>query len=371
MSPVREKPRVAVKLNEAVQTISGWPTDTISIDHVLDGTIIFPGTVLLFVPGNPGLCGWYTKMISAIVESLGVGYAARGVSYAGHGIGEMIIGDGKENQEGNRERVSWTVDGQVEHKIAWIEVVNNEFRDIVSKGPSSRIQGTPGNLAYCSSEPLLPNFVFVTHSIGAHLVQRVCVLRSDILKQTDLLVHLMPFIRFDPPQPQKTLLSTVARSPTAAIMYLQSACRLAASLPKEWVKVYLNKIARVDDDDGRELAANLVTQPAFARNFLELGLEEIRDVPERHDDAALRIIGKHCPTFMLFCGGPDQWAPHFHIEDLDSLRRQGNIPSNIYTEYCEDLVHDFVVRPTMIQPVIDFCIRSILSARKETISSRL
>jgi hypothetical protein len=59
-----------------------------------------------------------------------------------------------------------------------------------------------------------PRFVFVSHSIGAHLVQRLCVMREDILERTDLLVHLMPFIRFDPCQAhKKTILSTVAGEP--------------------------------------------------------------------------------------------------------------------------------------------------------------
>ena len=38
-----------------------------------------------------------------------------------------------------------------------------------------------------------------------------------------------------------------------------------------------------DDDVGRELAVQLLRQPTYARNFFELGTEELRDVPESID----------------------------------------------------------------------------------------
>ena len=87
----------------------------------------------------------------------------------------------------------------------------------------------------------------------------------------------------------------------------------------------------------------------------------------------MRIIGEVCPTAILFCGGPDHWAPSLHIKDLKKLQNQGKIPPNIYTEYIDELVHDFVVHPDMISPVISFCVNSILSfsniqLRREIIS---
>ena len=118
------RPRLVVK--ETVQDISGWPTDTLSIDYDRrsDGLGPYPQTVILFVPGNPGCVGWYKKMLVALVERLGIGFAARGVSYAGHGVGENIVGDGMAKLVdrpdcGRRNpRIPWTVDGQVEHKVS-------------------------------------------------------------------------------------------------------------------------------------------------------------------------------------------------------------------------------------------------------------
>ena len=38
---------------------------------------------------------------------------------------------------------------------------------------------------------------------------------------------------------------------------------------------------------------------------------------------------------------------------------EGKLPKNIYTEYMDDLVHDFVVHVEMVKPVVDFICRCI------------
>mmetsp|Transcript_4310 Transcript_4310/g.12158 ORF Transcript_4310/g.12158 Transcript_4310/m.12158 type:complete len:368 (-) Transcript_4310:68-1171(-) len=328
------------RVRQSVQTICGWPTDTFAIDY--DGSDVDsdpPHTVLLFIPGNPGCCSWYQKLLLEAVKRLGRGYAVRATSYASHGVGANIVGSesGLDN-DGRSNAIAWTIDGQVEHKIQWIdELLATDFNEI-------------------------PRFIFLCHSIGAHLVQRLCVIRDDILERTDLLVHLMPFIRFDPCQAhKKTILSTVAHSPNAAVHFLWTASRLASKMPKSMLDKCLKYFAGVDDNEGRKLALELVISPRMAKNFLTLGMEEIREVPERHDDESLRIIGRHCDTAMLFCGGPDHWAPHFHLEELEALRKEGKLPNNIYTEYKGDLVHDFVVHVKMVEPVVDFICRQIKS----------
>lgn len=88
---------------------------------------------------------------------------------------------------------------------------------------------------------------------------------------------------------------------------------------------------------------------------------------------ALRLIGVS-PTSMLFCGCPDQWAPKFHMEDLQRMQSRSVIPNNIYTEYVDSVRHDFVVHPDQIDPVVHFCcdrIKSTGEASGSNIRSRL
>ena len=56
---------------------------------------------------------------------------------------------------------------------------------------------------------------------------------------------------------------------------------------------------------------------------------------------------------MLY-GDKDQWAPKFHMTDLQHLQQQGEIPSNISFKYRPDLRHDFVSYQRMVPVVIDW-----------------
>ena len=47
------------------------------------------------------------------------------------------------------------------------------------------------------------------------------------------------------------------------------------------------------------------------------------------------------------------------MEDLQRLQSALKIPNNIDPQYLENLSHDFVVHPEMIEPVVEFCIKCI------------
>jgi hypothetical protein len=65
-----------------------------------------------------------------------------------------------------------------------------------------------------------------------------------------------------------------------------------------------------------------------------------------------------CPTSILFCGDPDQWAPVSHMEALIEMQRKSLI-NNINSTYIKELRHDFIVHPAMIEPVVEFCLDKI------------
>lgn len=73
---------------------------------------------------------------------------------------------------------------------------------------------------------------------------------------------------------------------------------------------------------------------------------------------ALRLIGNTCPTAILFGGCPDQWAPLSHMKKIEELKSKAVI-SNVECVYMEELTHDFIVHPHMIEPVIQFCLDQI------------
>ncbi len=347
-----EKEEVNLQTNHQVCKICDWPTDTASIAYHSQNGEICPNTILLFVPGNPGCVGWYLDMLHSIIKRLGKGYAARAVSYAGHGVGDDMIrvdnamdlseGECQKSQASKlkgKAKIAFTIDGQVEHKIKWVDSIISEF---LSMGREL-------------------HFIFLTHSIGAHLVQRLLLLRKDILMQTKHTIHITPFHRFHPEHWwQRNFLSTVANAPSVAINVLKLFSLIASRLPPNLVDLYLEKIGGIPEEKDRKLARELYSQSTYAHNFLILGTEEIREIPEVHDLHAMRSIGKVCPTSILYCS-EDHWAPIFHMDDIIQAKKQNFLPSNISVELNEKMVHGFTVNPEMIPAVVDFVVNSIIS----------
>jgi hypothetical protein len=382
------KRHLNLQVNRQVCTLCGWPTDIASIDYygstgtsmstsTHDATppsspssISLPHTIFMFVPGNPGCIGWYIDMLYSVVQKLGVGYAARAVSYAGHGVGKDMIqaqvqggknldghGNGHRKRKSAAERIALTVDGQVEHKIEWTDMITSEMialRRKMSMDSDYNVNGSDNS----SDNVGLVKYIFITHSIGAHLVQRMLLLRRDILLQSNMIVHLTPFYRYDPSSKwTKNFLSTVANAPQS-ITLLKSISYVISHLPPKLIDLYLQKVSNIPLEKDRTLARELYSQPTYARNFLELGSEEIREVPEIQDDNAMRVIGKFCPTAILYCPN-DHWAPLFHMHDIKQAQREKRLPANITVECNEDILHGFIVFPKMIPTVVDFIIKSV------------
>lgn len=365
MEEVLPSPKVRVVSRR--KTIIGWPTNSIAIDfyrgdagNVAESSLYKckPNIILLFIPGNPGLIEWYTDTLFKIVEQLGVGYALRGISYAGHGAGDDVIGTANEHKSfvcasGHQDAVlsakmsiSWTMEGQIKHKMSWVDEVIEEWK-------------AEFKTSFQSTEEQ-PRLIFISHSFGAYLVQHVLLRRPALLEQTQQILHLMPFIRFDPPPLQKWMLSKLAHSYEYTIPLLINGVLALSMLPRKLIDVYLSKVVGIDCDEGRKITLDVCTHPRMIRNHLILGFEEIRELPELPNDVAFRLIGKACPTSILFCGGPhqDQWAPLHHMQNLEQMKSK-DIIHNIECVYIEELTHDFVVHPKMIVPVIEFCLDQI------------
>ena len=94
IGPTKSQPKTAtMKVAENRRSICGWPTDVLSIDHcVRTSGFSKPHTLIAFIPGNPGVIHWYVDFLFKILENLGDGFAVRGVSYAGHGVGDDVVG---------------------------------------------------------------------------------------------------------------------------------------------------------------------------------------------------------------------------------------------------------------------------------------
>jgi peroxiredoxin len=89
------------------------PTKAATTTTTTDPIAEFPHTVLVFIPGSPGLVEWYLPMFVQLVETLGPGFAARGVSNAGHSTVDSHLNVEQWKDSTDRDAtIPWTVDGQ-------------------------------------------------------------------------------------------------------------------------------------------------------------------------------------------------------------------------------------------------------------------
>jgi hypothetical protein len=286
----RKQPLLQRKQQPCISTdvidIIGWPTDVVSIDYTTTNvdkdkpswTAVH--TYIIFLPGNPGLVGWYIPALFRILEELGPGFAVRGVSYAGHGCTDHIVQvesfhvDMNSKEPKRNVDIPWTLRGQLEHKIAWMEqyVLKNEQNQ--------------------QSQPtILPRLIFLSHSIGSYFVERMLVIRSEDWRyRTIANLYWMPFIRMAADSWwEQTKLDIVAQYlPQSIVMNFAKGMLHMFHTYKS-----LNRLRHlwfqwtIPDPDARDIALQLTNQTTFARNFLELGLEEIRDLPQIPDVSSL------------------------------------------------------------------------------------
>ena len=271
-----------IYVNRGVEKILGWPTDTFAIDwKYSDGATATRRrihTIVLFVPGNPGLVEWYIPFFSEILKAIGPDYAIRGASYAGHSVDaqQIHVEEGKKTRPHDKSTnptspagvpsttLAWTIDGQVNHKISYLDKVLGlpEFRDA--------------------------RLIFIGHSIGCHLVKRMLLVRADFLSRTTQCIFLMPFIRMDAPTPHQQFLDWASKNPDTSDTILHTLSRVLSTLSPPMLESLLQSMMEKKED--REFTAKLIRQTRFPRNFLGLGLEEIRDVPQTIDVSCVAFV---------------------------------------------------------------------------------
>jgi hypothetical protein len=151
----------------------------------------------------------------------------------------------------------------VKHKIDWIDRILNDFRN--------------DHIDVQSKEASLPKLVFISHSIGAHLVQCLLLERHDILQRAKLIMHLMPFFRFDPPFIKKAILSTLAHNQRITIPTMTGIVRFASSrVSRKLLDKCMEKIAGVECSTGRKIAMDIFMNHTMVSNHLVLGTQEVR-----------------------------------------------------------------------------------------------
>jgi hypothetical protein len=188
---------------------------------------------------------------------------ARGVSHAGHSPQSL--------PSGVTTSISWTLQGQMEHKSAFVDWILQDMG----------VTGTETNDP-TTSPTQRPQFIFISHSIGSYIVERLLIARPDILAHTIGVLHLMPFTRMQALPHDQALLDWGSIRPELLIRSTETMLGFLQFLPP--FMLHLGMRGMMDDPKDRELALQLIRRrPPFPRTFFTLGTEEIRTVPKKSD----------------------------------------------------------------------------------------
>lgn len=409
--------------------ILGWPTDVISINPKVDGNScpdyhfdennrdLPPSsvhTVLFWVPGNPGQHDWYNSDFIDVLSGLGQGYAIRSISHAGHGLlGKSNRGHGggddnsivdcrsRGKKDGTRyvsPLIPWTVEGQVLHKIACIDSLLSSIAEAKRQHTIlTRRRHKHQGQRYCEFVPDL-KFIFIGHSFGCHVIQRMCVLRPDILERTSGFLFLMPYIRTKPSFTMDQRKLDIAGSHSELLITIGTKfSQTLRSLPDPIFRSLLRKgldVGAGEDESIMNVTEKILRNPVYPLNFFELGTEELRDIPNEIDIAALRLLSSYRPSlsqdiedsdsqhekprnelhrrpvFILYANDNDQWCPSFHGDEIKAFQSANLLPPSIKMTKIPALRHDYVCQNRLTRSSVnDWVVSNILEVNKD-INSR-
>lgn len=410
-------------------TVLGWPTNVISIDPKVDHDGNHPHlyprnssgpvhTILFWIPGNPGQHDWYNSDFMDVLSGLGRGYAVRSISHAAHGLsGESNGGHGgsdansiidvkeycsfRGRNDGARSAsplIPWTVEGQVLHKIAYIDSLLSSIEEEIRQHRQQKGKGS------CKFTTDL-KFIFIGHSFGCHVIQRMCTLRPDILERVSGFLFLMPYIRTKPSLAlDQRKLEFGGSHPELLISIGTKFSELLRFFPESVLQSVIRTGLQSDKDSGgngrgtgedenriANITAAILRNPLYPRNFFELGTEELRDIPNEIDMAALSLLSsyrpsssqnteerdcrlerprkqqQHRPIFILYAGDHDQWCPSFHGEEIKVLQSTSLLPPSIKTTKIHGLRHDYVCQSRSKRTrVNDWIISNIIETKNNS-----
>jgi hypothetical protein len=149
-----------------------------------------------------------------------------------------------------------------------------------------------------------------------------------------------------------------------------------------------------DDESITNIITKILRNPSYPRNFFELGTEEIRDIPNEVDIAALRLLSSYRPPlsnntndydwqlarpqkqqrgrpiFILYAGDNDQWCPSFHGDEIKAFQSANVLPPSIKTTKIPNLRHDYVCQDRPLRSKVNDWIVSNILEMKISITPR-
>ncbi|KAK1300096.1 hypothetical protein QJS10_CPB13g01372 [Acorus calamus] len=295
--PLVRRRRAAVRLCN----VKSCPTELLEIPAE------DPSIVVLFIPGNPGIVGFYRDFIEEVYEQLN---GSASVTAVGH-----ICHSRKSWMQGRM----WTLEDQINHKVDFIK---QELHN--------------------ATIPV----VLVGHSIGSYICLEVL---KRFPQQVKFNIGLYPFLTLNNDSVKQSIIGKITASPffSAAI---SSSAALLGLFPK-WASSSLVKssVGKSWSSTAIDATCNDLLQYHTVRNALYMAMTEFKKLSEDPDWMFIR--GKGDMIAFLF-GIDDHWGPLSLFEKIStrvpeislSIEREGHTHAFCCTNAGSVWVASHVVR---------------------------
>ncbi|KAI9485218.1 MAG: hypothetical protein EXX96DRAFT_544299 [Benjaminiella poitrasii] len=281
----------------AVWEVSGYQTETLLWPSISPANK--NKTILLFIPGNPGLVEYYTSFLQGIYKTVNYhSFEIIGVSHKGHSINYH------ESNKGDKRLYS--LEDQIKHKVDCLDVLIKENE------PDTK-------------------FILMGHSIGSYIA--AAVLKSRPNHGISRVITLFPTLREIAITPNGVNITRIVNAISASVFGFAGALISSLAPP---VRQLLVKVLTGQEGDGLQVTAHQLLRSSVLKNTVTMARFEMETVKALDHD----FYTKHLDKFIMYYSANDKWAPRDHYDYMMEHFPKGNI------HLCsENIPHAFCLEP--------------------------
>ncbi|SCV70678.1 BQ2448_3440 [Microbotryum intermedium] len=268
-----------------------------------------PSTILLFIPGNPGLVHYYTSFLSTLHRNLdqskSVVYALGHLDHSNHAKARFT----SRGVPGLRE--------QIAHKVAFIDELASTYPQIgVEKGAKTKL-------------------VLVAHSIGSYISCECIKARPSLVSSAILLFPTISHMALTPNGRRLwPLFSPLGLAPVG----LSTA--LLSYLPRESLSRVVGRLSG-QSGPGSLVTTGLVTSPGSVVAALTMAKEEMRNVTELDGEMLKKYGNRLCWYWAR--GDDDGWVLPSSVKEIEDVLDQAGFPKERRKKCEEGMQHAFIL----------------------------
>ncbi|XP_051502907.1 lipid droplet-associated hydrolase-like isoform X1 [Myxocyprinus asiaticus] len=248
-----------------------------------------PKLLILVIPGNPGVVGFYKTYMWTLYQTFLRRYPVWAVSHAGHCMPPDTF-DMIEDASVTEKEDVFGLDGQIEHKLAFLR----------------------------KHVPRDTNLLLIGHSIGCYIILKM--MKRDPELKVVKAVMLFPTIERMACSPQgKVMTPVLCRLRYAIYLPIFLLSLLPEKLKTSMVHLALRNLY-VLDNSIIPATVSLINVDCAA-NGMYMGSQEMQLVVER-DNLTIR---QHLSKLIFYYGATDHWCPVQYYHDIRKDFPEGDI----------------------------------------------